>query len=122
MTNFYKEECHGSDDPFEVQAAMQLITRGDDDTLTPVYDMYNHRNGKWLNTSPKMQHERHDMYASRLKREKKFTCRTINVSIVGIDIMILGHRKFFEIMVLSNNIHNDGFSQNKKLLLILMKE
>ena len=46
---------------------MQLITRGDDDTLTPVYDMYNHRNGeKWLNTSPKMVEEkRHEMYASQ---------------------------------------------------------
>jgi hypothetical protein len=66
----YKEECDGSDDPYEVQAAMQLITRGDDDKLTPVYDMYNHRNGKWLNTSPKMHDKRkHDMYASRLIRK-----------------------------------------------------
>ena len=63
----YQKECHGRDNAFDVQAAMQLITRGDDDTLTPVYDMYNHRNGeKWLNTSPKMvQEERHEMYASQ---------------------------------------------------------
>lgn len=57
---------NGSDDPFEIQAAMQLVSRGDDDTLTPVYDMYNHRNGKWLNTRPKMiEEKRHEMYASR---------------------------------------------------------
>jgi len=66
MTKFWKQECNGSDDPFEIQAAMQLVSRGDDDTLTPVYDMYNHRNGKWLNTKPKMvEDERHEMYASR---------------------------------------------------------
>lgn len=66
MTKYWKEECDGSDDPFEIQAAMQLVSRGDDDTLTPVYDMYNHRNGKWLNTKPKMiEEKRHEMYASQ---------------------------------------------------------
>jgi hypothetical protein len=62
----YKEECHGSDDPFEVQAAMQLITRGDDDTLTPVYDMYNHHNGHWFNTETYLiRNVPHEVKASR---------------------------------------------------------
>jgi hypothetical protein len=66
LDKYWKKECNGSDDPFEIQAAMQLVSRGDDDTLTPVYDMYNHRNGKWLNTRPKMtEGKRHEMYASK---------------------------------------------------------
>jgi len=64
----WKEDCNINDniDPVELQAAMQLVTRGDDDMLTPVYDMYNHRNGKWFNAQSylKVEHK-HDIVAYR---------------------------------------------------------
>ena len=66
VTKYWKKDCNGSDDPFEIQAAMQLVSRGDDDKLTPIYDMFNHRNGVYLNTDghlTKGQH--HILKASR---------------------------------------------------------
>ena len=62
----YKEDCKAADDPFEIQAALQLVTRGDDDTLTPLYDMYNHRNGKLFNAqSYQRRNQKHQIRASR---------------------------------------------------------
>ena len=53
------QECHGRVE--EIQAAMLVLTRGDDDMLIPIYDLYNHRNGKWFNTIaevvPGVKHE-----------------------------------------------------------------
>jgi hypothetical protein len=66
VSKYWKKECEGSLDPNHVQVAMQLISRGDDDTLTPLYDMYNHRNGDWLNTECRHKRNKdHAMYASR---------------------------------------------------------
>ncbi|KAL3921607.1 MAG: hypothetical protein SGILL_002662, partial [Bacillariaceae sp.] len=49
------EDCHGDpEDPIAAHAAMQVVARADDDLLVPVYDMYNHRNGKWYNTHMKL--------------------------------------------------------------------
>jgi hypothetical protein len=39
-----------STDPLEIQAALLIYTRADNGILTPVYDIYNHRNGQWFNT------------------------------------------------------------------------
>jgi len=49
------EDCDGdSKDELSAKAAMLVVSRGDDDLLVPVYDMYNHRNGKWYNTHMKV--------------------------------------------------------------------
>jgi len=49
------QECHGSpNDELGAKAAVVVISRGDDDLLVPVYDMYNHRNGNWYNTHMKV--------------------------------------------------------------------
>jgi spermidine synthase len=45
------EDCHGDPkDELSGKAAMLVVSRADDDLLVPVYDMYNHRNGKYYNT------------------------------------------------------------------------
>ena len=62
----WKEDCNGNDDPFQIQAAMLLVTRGDDDMLIPIYDLYNHRNGKWHNTQNNLIFDKkHEIKASR---------------------------------------------------------
>jgi spermidine synthase len=43
--------CHGDPgDDIGIKAAVVVITRADDELLVPVYDMYNHKNGKFYNT------------------------------------------------------------------------
>lgn len=60
------QDCHGSTDELDVQAAMLVLTRGDDDMLIPLYDLYNHRNGKWHNTRNNVVlEEKHEITASR---------------------------------------------------------
>lgn len=64
----WKEDCNkiGEVDPLELQAAMQLVTRGDDDTLTAVYDMYNHRNGRFFNAHSYLEYnDKHEVVAAR---------------------------------------------------------
>eukprot|EP00934_Nitzschia_sp_Nitz4_P001216 Nitzschia sp. Nitz4//scaffold98_size77359//36815//46705//NITZ4_005549-RA/size77359-processed-gene-0.17-mRNA-1//1//CDS//3329560760//1216//frame0 len=59
--------CKGDrNDEMAAQAAMLVVQRGDDECMIPVYDMYNHRNGKYYNT----RHDAdkgvvHRLYASR---------------------------------------------------------
>eukprot|EP00527_Entomoneis_sp_CCMP2396_P009542 CAMPEP_0198139016 /NCGR_PEP_ID=MMETSP1443-20131203/2350_1 /TAXON_ID=186043 /ORGANISM="Entomoneis sp., Strain CCMP2396" /LENGTH=343 /DNA_ID=CAMNT_0043800989 /DNA_START=303 /DNA_END=1334 /DNA_ORIENTATION=+ len=48
--NWWKSECDGGDDEFEQHVFLMVMQRGWDDILIPVFDMMNHRNGKWLNT------------------------------------------------------------------------
>ncbi|KAG7339654.1 spermine/spermidine synthase domain containing protein [Nitzschia inconspicua] len=49
------QSCHADpSDDIGAHAAMQVVSRADDDLLIPVYDMYNHRNGKWYNTHMKL--------------------------------------------------------------------
>ena len=79
---YWYDECDGKDDPFEIQAAMQLVTRGDDDTLAPVYDMYNHRNGQWLNTRhSKIEDVKQEMFASKTieKDEQIYLCKSSSI-------------------------------------------
>ena len=48
------EDCRGDPkDDLAAKAAMLVVSRADDDLLVPVYDMYNHRNGKYYNTHMK---------------------------------------------------------------------
>ena len=42
--------CNGGSDPLEENAAMLVVQRAEDDLMIPLYDMYNHRNGKYHNT------------------------------------------------------------------------
>lgn len=63
----WQEECHGNiSNKREVQAAMLVLSRGDDDLLIPIYDLYNHRNGKWFNTkNVVVEGEKHEIRALR---------------------------------------------------------
>lgn len=68
----WHRECGGNKDPFEEQAAMLVLARGWDYTLIPVFDMMNHRNGKWLNTDSNSVHDNNDNIVVRAtKRVKK---------------------------------------------------
>jgi hypothetical protein len=40
----------GRDDDIAVHAYVLMEQRSEDDLMIPYYDMYNHRNGRWLNT------------------------------------------------------------------------
>jgi hypothetical protein len=59
--------CGGNpDDDLSTQAAMLVVQRADEDILVPVYDMYNHQNGKSLNTIVERTHGfHHQTRASR---------------------------------------------------------
>ena len=52
LTEDFYEDCNGDpEDEIAAKAAMLVVMRADDDLLVPVYDMYNHRNGKYYNTN-----------------------------------------------------------------------
>jgi hypothetical protein len=45
------DSCNGQrDDEISTHAAAQVIQRSDDEWMIPVYDIYNHRNGRFFNT------------------------------------------------------------------------
>jgi len=67
---WYKE-CEGEQDPFDEQAAMLVLARGWDYTLIPVFDMMNHRNGKWLNTDSNSVHDDSDNIVVRATKRIK---------------------------------------------------
>eukprot|EP00978_Attheya_sp_CCMP212_P018930 scaffold52341_cov51-Attheya_sp.AAC.1 len=49
----WHEECEqggSKDNPLFNHMAMQVVQRSEDELMIPFYDMYNHRNGYWLNT------------------------------------------------------------------------
>jgi len=51
ISDDFVKECNGDvTDEIAVRAAMHVVSRADDDLLVPIYDMYNHRNGKYYNT------------------------------------------------------------------------
>ena len=44
-------DCKGDrSDDVSAKAALLVVQRSDDEKMIPVYDMYNHRNGRWHNT------------------------------------------------------------------------
>jgi len=46
----YINECGYELNELTARAAMLITTRSDDDTMTPYYEIYNHKNGAYLNT------------------------------------------------------------------------
>ena len=44
----WRQDCNGSSDPIDEQAAQLVIQRAEDDLMMPIYDMLSHRNG-WHN-------------------------------------------------------------------------
>uniref|UniRef100_A0A7S2R0Y1 SET domain-containing protein n=1 Tax=Eucampia antarctica TaxID=49252 RepID=A0A7S2R0Y1_9STRA len=46
----YITECGFKVNELTARAAMLITTRSDDSIMTPFYEIYNHRNGEWLNT------------------------------------------------------------------------
>ena len=62
------QDCNGEPtDELGVKAAMIVVSRADDDLLVPVYDMYNHRNGKYYNTH--MRVVRGELYQVTARRD-----------------------------------------------------
>jgi len=63
----FEDECGGSGDPLEEEAHLIVLRRSWDDILVPVYDMINHRNGKWYNVDSNSAHDGKDItvFASR---------------------------------------------------------
>lgn len=60
------EDCNGDPkDELSAAAAMLVVSRADDDLLVPVYDMYNHRNGKYYNTHMKVVRGEHYQVTAR---------------------------------------------------------
>ena len=60
------ERCQGEeDDLLEVKAAMEHWSRTDDDTLVPLYDLYNHANGYKNNAVVQMSEYAQELFASR---------------------------------------------------------
>ncbi|KAL7579488.1 hypothetical protein ACA910_007868 [Epithemia clementina (nom. ined.)] len=68
----WRTECDGGDDLLEQHAFLTVIQRGWDDILIPIYDLLNHRNGKWHNTVSNSVRGSNDddvqVYASKLIR------------------------------------------------------
>ena len=50
ISDDWHKGCNGGSDPLEENAAMLVVQRAEDDLMIPLYDMYNHRNGKYHNT------------------------------------------------------------------------
>ena len=71
ITDEWHTSCHGSTDPVEENAAALLIQRGWDDIMIPVYDMMNHRNGRWLNTKSNSVHDLSSPIQVRASRDIK---------------------------------------------------
>ena len=57
----FEANCGGSGDPLEEEAYLSVLRRGWEDIMVPVYDMINHRNGKWFNTDSTSVHRGNDI-------------------------------------------------------------
>ena len=64
----WKVECDGSDDPFEQNAAMLVLSRAEDELMVPFHDLYGHRNGRYFNA---------DAYLTTGKKHELVATRTI---------------------------------------------
>ena len=65
----WRNLCDGGDDLVEQHAFLTVIQRGWHDILIPLYDLLNHRNGKWLNTMSNSFHDPNQdvqVFASKL--------------------------------------------------------
>ena len=61
-----EDACGIENDPIAVHASVLVEQRSEDDLMVPYYDMYNHRNGKWLNTwINQVRGERFDVIARK---------------------------------------------------------
>jgi hypothetical protein len=45
----WREDCNGSTEALDEQAALLVVQRAEDDLMIPIYDMFSHRNGKYHN-------------------------------------------------------------------------
>ena len=63
----FEEECGGSGEALEEEAYLIVMRRSWDDLLVPVFDMVNHRNGRWYNIDSNSAHDGTDItvFASR---------------------------------------------------------
>ena len=62
----WKEDCRGDNHPMTEHSAMLFLAHSDDDRMTPIADLYNHRNGRWYNTRTEFLVETHEIFASRV--------------------------------------------------------
>lgn len=63
----FQDRCGGSGAAFEEEAWQIVVRRSWDDLMVPVFDMFNHRNGKWCNIDSNSAHAGEDIvvFASR---------------------------------------------------------
>ena len=63
----FQDACGGSGSAFEEEAWQIIVRRSWDDIMVPVFDMFNHRNGKWFNVDSSSAHSGEDIvvFASR---------------------------------------------------------
>lgn len=63
----FEEDCGGTGAEAEEEAYLLVVRRSWDDKMLPVYDMCNHRNGKWKNVDSNSAHKGEDItvYATR---------------------------------------------------------
>jgi len=64
------EDCDGEEGPLSEYAALLIVQRAWDDVLIPIFDMFSHRNGYWLNTKSNSANTGSDIVV-RAKREIK---------------------------------------------------
>jgi len=60
----FEEDCGGGDGsttPDEEEVYLLVLRRSWDDKMLPIYDMFNHRNGKWKNVDSNSAHEGRDI-------------------------------------------------------------
>ena len=63
----WKNECKGrANDTFGQHAAMLSLSKGEDDMMIPLLDMYNHANGRYTNADGVLKHSKyHQLIATR---------------------------------------------------------
>jgi len=66
ISDDWHKGCGGGSNALEENAAMLVVQRAEDNLMIPLYDMYNHRNGKWHNTmNHRVEEKEFYMTASR---------------------------------------------------------
>ena len=66
ITEKWREDCDGSDDPLEELSVVLLVQRGN--LIVPGYDLMRHRNGKWLNTKSNDPHNKESNFKVQASR------------------------------------------------------
>ena len=102
----YIKECGYPVNDVTVRAAMLITTRADDDTMTPYYEIYNHRNGKWHNTILEWHPSSYNVYAKKTIKKGDEIFNSYNMCTV------CGGRKFSFEYGTSEVLNDYGFVES----------